>query len=78
MVRRMGWERTRCGWPSAGLLVATMLCAALWPARPAQAETVTLEAARDNTLYESLTGVISNTLGSVLFAGRSGFLSNTR
>lgn len=36
------------------------------------AETVTVTAGRDNTLYESATGVLSNGAGAYLFAGRVG------
>lgn len=42
------------------------------PALPAAADVVVLGASRDNTLYESGTGALSNGLGESLFAGNNG------
>ena len=48
-------------WIGLFLLVAT----------PVRAETVSIEAARDNTLFEDPTGALSNGEGDYLFAGRT-------
>lgn len=55
------------------VLVTTVLLAG----READALEVTVGAAKDNTLYESSTGTISNGAGQHFFAGRTGQLSNS-
>jgi FtsP/CotA-like multicopper oxidase with cupredoxin domain len=54
---------------AARTLMATILAAGI--ALPARSETVTLEAVRDNTLYQTSTGSLSNGAGEHVFAGRS-------
>jgi len=54
------------------------LTTCLWlSANPASALEVTIGASRDNTLYESATGALSNGAGEHFFAGRTGQLSNS-
>ena len=48
------------------------LCFILFLVKYAEAETVTLKAVRDNTLYENKDGSISNGAGSYIFAGSTG------
>ena len=45
-------------------------------ALPASADTVTIPASRDNTLYESASGSVSNGAGPTMFAGRNASASN--
>ena len=45
---------------------------------PSLGDTVVLEPAKDNTLYESPTGALSNGAGESLFSGRTGQPSNSR
>ena len=47
-------------------------------ALPSSADTVTLPSVRDNTLYESATGALSNALGQTMFAGRNAQAANFR
>ena len=70
-------RRIRCGAEvmkkiRSELLPSFALLAALaWPALAA-AEVVTLQATRDNTLFENATGALSNGAGEHLFAGATG------
>lgn len=59
--------------PSSILGVALIMGSAL----PAFAETISIEPARDNTLYENSSGTVSNGQGEYLFAGRTGQGSNS-
>lgn len=54
---------------------ALLLLAFAWPAF---ADTVTIPASRDNTLYESATGIVSNGAGPTMFVGRNASSSNFR
>jgi hypothetical protein len=47
-------------------------------ALPACADTVTLPCVRDDTLYESATGAVSNALGQTMFVGRNAQATNFR
>jgi hypothetical protein len=47
-------------------------------AAPAFADTAQLTPSKDNTLYESATGAISNAMGPTMFAGRTAQASNFR
>ncbi len=47
-------------------------------AGPAAADTLTVEAAKDNTLYENSTGSLSNGVGSYMFAGNTDQLRKRR
>ena len=60
------------------LLVATLFLCLCAPAGAATADTVTVPCDRDNTLYESATGALSNGAGSTMFAGRTNQPSNSR
>src|SRR6266545_2710513 len=56
--------------PGAALAaVATLALAGMVPAGPAAADTVTLGTSKDNTLYQSATGSLSNGAGSYFFVG---------
>src|SRR6266498_3889183 len=58
--------------PGAALVaVATLALAGMVPAGPAAADTVTLGTSKDNTLYQSATGSLSNGAGSYFFVGRT-------
>ena len=57
----------------AGVLVGVWL-----PGADVSAETVTLKPIQDNTLYESPAGTLSNGVGELLFAGRTGQPLNFR
>jgi hypothetical protein len=52
--------------------------ACLGAAAPAFGDTATVPCDRDNTLYESSTGALSNGAGPTLFAGRTAQISNSR
>jgi hypothetical protein len=54
---------------------ALLLLAFAWPAF---ADTVTIPSTRDNTLYESATGSVSNGAGPTMFVGRNASASNFR
>jgi spore coat protein A len=62
--------RTR--WAARRLAAAVVALAAMAIPGRASAITVTLPAARDNTLYESATGALSNGAGEYMFTGRTG------
>lgn len=67
----------RCGGRSAARLVA-VLVGLLVPAAGARAgTTLVLGAAKDNTLYESATGSLSNGAGTGFFAGRNNQATNS-
>ncbi|HSL18823.1 MAG TPA: PKD domain-containing protein [Methylomirabilota bacterium] len=55
----------------AGSVVAAILVAAIWSA-PASAQTATVVAARDNTIYEPAGSALSNGAGDYMFTGRNG------
>lgn len=55
--------------PARDLLRTVLCCLAATAAVRAQAQTVQLGSARDNTLYESATGALSNGAGDGMFAG---------
>lgn len=57
--------------PLATALVALVLLAVLPPSATAQSDSVTLTPVRDNTLYETSDGSLSNGAGNHLFAGRT-------
>src|SRR6266545_570955 len=58
--------------PGAALVaVASLALAGMVPAGPAVADTVTLGTSKDNTLYQSATGSLSNGAGSYFFVGRT-------
>lgn len=59
--------------PALILSVALIMGSAL----PTFAETISIEPARDNTLYENSSGTVSNGQGEYLFAGRTGQGSNS-
>lgn len=52
-----------------------VVCGLLTPAPAALADVVTLGASKDNTLYESATGSLSNGAGQHFFAGRTDVIS---
>ena len=56
-----------------GIVAATLVLAALL-APPAQADTVTIPPALDNTMFEDTTGSLSNGAGPALFGGNNGSL----
>src|SRR6266508_4604988 len=56
---------------TALVAVAALALAGIVLARPAAADTVTLVTSKDNTLYQSATGSLSNGIGSYFFAGRT-------
>ena len=62
--------------PDALLLAATLL--SFLQISAANADSVTVPCDRDNTLYESTTGALSNGAGSTMFAGRTNQPSNSR
>lgn len=57
-------------------LVAWGACSAAAPGR-AQADTATLQASQDNTLYETAAGTLSNGIGPTMFAGRTAQAANS-
>jgi spore coat protein A len=57
--------------PCTGLVAAALTLAGMALARPAAADTVTLGTSKDNTLYQSATGSLSNGAGSYFFVGRT-------
>jgi spore coat protein A, manganese oxidase len=58
--------------PGVGLVaVAALALAGMALVRPAAADTVTLGTSKDNTLYESATGSLSNGAGAYFFVGRT-------
>ncbi len=60
------------------LVRATLMLACLAAGAPSRADTVTLPSDRDNTLYESATGALSNGAGPTLFSGRTNQATNSR
>jgi hypothetical protein len=59
------------------LSIAILLLSCL-PLSAAHADTATVPCDRDNTLYESATGALSNGAGPTMFAGRTNQPSNSR
>ena len=53
-----------------------LICGALLLATPALGATIVLQASKDNTLFESQTGALSNGAGEFLYAGRVGINGN--
>jgi hypothetical protein len=60
------------------LLLAVLLVCLCVPVLPANADSVAVPCDRDNTLYESTTGSLSNGAGPSMFAGRTNQTSNSR
>jgi len=58
-------------------VTAGLLLAALLAVRPAAADVVSIPAKKDNTLYASATGSVSNGAGQVFFAGHTSVFTNT-
>jgi hypothetical protein len=56
---------------------AGLLLSALAAAGPAAADVVTIPASRDNTLYQSSSGNVSNGAGEVFFAGHTSVFTNS-
>lgn len=58
-------------------LTAALLLVALLAAGPAVAATVAIPASKDNTLYQSATGSVSNGAGEVFFAGHTSIITDS-
>jgi len=64
--------------PRPGALLLAALLLTCLPLSATRADTVTVACDRDNTLYESSTGALSNGAGPTMFAGRTNQTSNSR
>jgi len=56
---------------------AALVLVALMAARPAAADLVSIPASKDNTLYQDLSGSLSNGAGQLFFAGRTSTFTNS-